>query len=67
LENGNLVSIGTPEDVCNLYLEKSLQKSYGEKFTLEKVIGNDQNKKNVTIIDQGARATVIDNVAGALE
>ena len=65
LENGNLVSIGTPEDVCNLYLEKSLQKSYGEKFTLEKVIGNDQNKKNVTIIDQGARATVIDNAAGA--
>jgi len=72
LEKGVLVSSGTPEDVCNLYLQKSLQGAYGEKFTLEKIAVGEQregssenNKSSQSVVEYGTKATAVDNLPEA--
>ncbi|OIR10713.1 teichoic acids export ATP-binding protein TagH [mine drainage metagenome] len=63
LEKGHQRLNGSPEEVCNAYLEKSLQDVYGEKFTLGKIgdqpreiLAAHKTIKNKTIIDYKTKA-----------
>ncbi len=43
LDKGTVSMIGTPEDVCNVYLRKDLQEMYGDLVSLSPLGESDQN------------------------
>jgi len=72
LDKGRMILAGAPEDVCNTYLQQSLQRSYGDRFALGS-LGQDRTPDAVELapnagsppINYEARAQTVDNISSA--